>query len=144
MSRRAAPSECSWTFSGVSIVFVFCVRIFCACNTLAGRTTFGFSYIRSILKDCFPIISFAVFQLTCLKPRRAVTIWRVFSTRMLGFDIDRSSRMAAFVRALSASLISFSASFISSVPKDDLKSERICSSILSAVPAPGPAPWIAF
>ena len=126
--------------SGVSIVFVFCVRIFWAWRTLAGRITFGLSYIKSILKDCLPSISFAVFQFMCLKPRKAVTIYRVFSTRMFGFVMERSSRIAALVRAVRASDISFSASFISSFESDDLNNERICSSILSAEPAGAPAP----
>ena len=98
--------------------------------------TFGLSYCKSILKLCLPSISFAVFQLMCLKPRSDVTICSTFSTKMLGFVIERNSRMAAFVKAVRDSAISVSASYMSSLESDDLKRDKICSSILSAAPVP--------
>ena len=82
---------------------VFWVRIFWACRTFAGFIFFGLSCYRSILNDCLPSISLAVFQLKCLKPRKDVTIYKTFSIKMFGFVIDLSSRMAAFVKALSDS-----------------------------------------
>ena len=142
MSSKAAASECNWTFSGVSIVFVFWVRIFWAWRTSCGLIVLGVICCKSILNEGFPTISLAVFQFTFLKPLRATTIYNVFSTKGWGFAIVLSSRIAALVKQLRLSFISDWASSLSSYFNYLLKSDRIYSSILSI--DWGAAPWIFY
>lgn len=92
--------------------------------------------MRSILKDCFPSMSLAVFQFTCLNPRKQTTILSVFSTSGWGFAVDRSSRIEALVKASILSSTSFCALWRSWSLRAFLKSRRIYSSILSVVMAP--------
>lgn len=107
IKSNAAASECNCTFSGVKRLFVFWVKIYWALRTSGALKVLGVIYMRSTLKDCLPSMSFAVFQLTCLKPLRQTTILSVFSTSGCGFAVDRSSTIEALVKASILSSTSF-------------------------------------
>ena len=105
-SSKAAPWEWIYTFSGVSIVFVLCVKIVYAFKTSWAFKVLLSIYFNSILNESRAKKSFAVAQFKFLNPLSAHTICKVFSIKGFGLEIAFSSKIFALDNSFKLKLIS--------------------------------------
>ena len=85
MRSKAAASEWNSTFWGLKLLLVFWDKICWARKTSVGLRVFGLICNSSVLKDIFPSMSLAVFQVILRYPRNAHTTCSTLSTKKWGF-----------------------------------------------------------